>query len=273
MSNFNFVGRYSIYNLDLTVVNASGAVVDADALPTAAFKDWSTNTTVWSRTTAKIATGTYRLTISSAESADPGLFYVIFSYALSGVAQQYRADIEIPSSSSSKYEALPVAYRAIVESVWDRFEDLIDSPIGGPHLMSYAQSNFGRERVAQMMNIAMGTLNTMAQPHSTYAIDDSFPLDQWGPVLEKATVIEVIKHLIRSYVEQPNVSGVSAARFDRRDYMQRWNDVLRIEQAEFASQAEVFKMSNMGLGRGRVLVGGGVFPNIPYTPGARTRWW
>lgn len=272
MTSFNFVGRYSIYNLDLTVVDAEGGIVDADALPVATFKSWVDEVTIWTRTMTRLSLGTYRVTISSVESSDPGIFFLLSEYDLSGVPQVYRTDIEIPQTTSSLYESLTPEYREIVEAVWDRFEDLIDSPLGGPHLAAYTQSNFGRERVAQLLRIGMGVINTAAQPSASYSLDKDFPFDAWGPVLEQATVIEVIKHLMRSYVEQADVQGVQAARMDRRDYLSRWQQVLTIEQDTFRQQMQTFKMSHMGLGRAGVLVAGGIFPNVtPRIPGLRMR--
>ena len=65
----------------------------------------------------------------------------------------------------------------------------------------------------------------MAQPHMTYTLNEpgQFPHEQWGALLEFATYIETIKHLKRSYVEQPDWQGVTVARADRRDYLQRWD--------------------------------------------------
>jgi len=273
VTSFNFVGRYSIYNLDLTVVDAEGGVVDSDALPVATFKAWGDDDTViWTRAMSRISLGTYRVTISSVESSEPGLYYLLSNYAISGVAQVYRTDIEIPQTASSLYESLSPEFREVVESVWDRFEDLIDSPIGGPHLSAYTQSNFGRERVAQLLRIGMGVINTAAQPSASYSLDKDFPFDAWGPVLEQATVVEVVKHLMRSYVEQPDVQGVQAARMDRRDYLNRWSQLLTIEQDTLRQQMQTFKMSHMGLGRAGVLVAGGMFPNVtPRIPGVRMR--
>jgi len=59
--------------------------------------------------------------------------------------------------------------------------------------------------------------------------------------------------------------------------MSRWQAVLEWESKDFASQLETFKIANMGLGRGRVLISGGVFGNYGPTrfPGlaAQSRSW
>lgn len=273
MSQFQFVGRYAIYNLDLTVVDANGLIVDADGLPTASFRNYATNVEVFNRSTVKIGTGIYRLTLSSAETANPGLFYCLWNYTLSAVAQQYRSDIEIPTATSSQYEALSNEYQFIVEQTWDRFEDLFDSSVGGPHLREYAQSSFGRERLARLIRIALGRLNTIAQPHQSYSIEDNdFPFAEWGPLLEQALYVETIRHLIRSYVEQPDPEGVNVARLDRRDYLQRWQSVLSSEEQTLGTMLDHFKIASLSLGRSAVMVGGGAYGNyVRLVPPGRPR--
>jgi len=264
MSDFRFIGRYSIANVDFIVINGSGTQVDADAPPVVEYRNYATNVPVWSRTTSRLSTGLYRVTISSAESGIPGLFYLLWNYNISATPQQYRTDIEVPSSTSTLYNVLSDQYQAVVDNAWSRFKDLFDSAVGGPHLQMYSQANFGRERVAQLMRIGLNSLNSASQPHSQYSLDagNDFPFSEWGGLLEQATTVEIIKHLMRSYVEQPEAVGVSVARLDRRDYLQRWQTILDIESAELKEQMSVFKMSQMNLGRGSVLVSGGAYGTL-----------
>jgi hypothetical protein len=144
------------------------------------------------------------------------------------------------------------------------------------------QSNFGRNRLAQLLRIAVGRLNTAAQPYQTYTIDGdggaSFPVQQWGSLLESALYVECLRHLMRSYVEQPEVqSGSGVSRLDRRDYMDRWGTVLQDEQQMLKSQLDTFKIAHMGLGTARVLVSGGAYgrwgpTRLPLSEAARPRW-
>lgn len=279
MSQFHFVGRHSIYHLTLEVVNGDGDVVDADALPVVSFRNYATNAESWARATSKVADGTYRVTLSSLETANPGLWYVLWNYELDSVEQQYRSDIEIPSVVSSVYESLSPEYRAIVESVWDRFEDQFDSPIGGPHLLSYVQSSFGRERVSQLLGMALRNLNAYVQPHANYDMDN-FPLDRWSGILEQATVVETIKHLIRSYIEQPTAQGIQAARLDRSAYASMWTSYLNMESAALSTMLGPFQVASMNMGRTSTLVAGGVYgefrqpvrPTRPKPLGPQLRW-
>lgn len=106
----------------------------------------------------------------------------------------------------------------------------------------------------------------------------SFPYAQWSGLLISGLKIEVIKHLMRSYVEEPLAEGSSAARLTRRDYMSRWGEILRTEEAEYKEMLDVFKIRQMFALQPRVLVSGGVYGNYGPTrlagnAAARPRYW
>lgn len=218
------------------------------------------------RPASRAALGAYEVQMSSQDTEATGGFTLTWSYALSGQAQNLVTAIEI-GAFSPDYSALSDQMKGIVESCWHRFADLFDSPDGGPNLQVYFQSHFTRGRIAQLMKIAMGILNTTAQPHQTYTLDGdggaAFPVAQWGPLLEQALYVECLKHLRRSYVEQPLLMGGEVTRHDRRDYMDRWSQVLSDEQVQLKSQLDTFKIASMGLGRPAVLVSGGAYGRTP----------
>lgn len=208
--------------------------------------------------------GVYTVDLQSTDTATPGLYAIEWSYALDTVPQVYGGYIEV-GEAAPEYDALPPEYKVVVENVWGKFADIYDSPLGGPHLQVYIQGGFGRNRMAQLLRSALGKLNVVAQPHTTYGdgpeIDGRaiFPLGSHSTLLETGLVIEVIKHLRRSYVEQPQIQGISTARTDRRDYLQRWGDILRDEEREYKGMLDGFKIAHMGLGRPQVAVAGGMY--------------
>lgn len=264
------------------VVHASGEPTDADSnLVTVRMETLDATTVLFERTADHPATGVYETTLLSSETQSPGIYKVTWSYHVGGTAQTFIGVIEVGESSSA-YDALDDGMKMVVESVWLRFADLFDSPDGGPHLQVYFQSRFGRGRMAQLLSIALNRLNVISQPHMTYSLvgppdGKQFPLAQWGGLLDSATYIEALKHLIRSYVEQPEAMGVNLARLDRRDYMDRWQRVLDMEMKDFESAKETFKMAHMGLGRPRVLVSGGVYgtfgpTRLSHSAAARPRY-
>lgn len=270
------------------LVHKAGALADADNNAVAAKMttlDYEVGPPVvgrlvFNRLALHPATGTYEIILASAETAVPALYQVTWTYSLDGIGQTYVGLLEVGRASPA-YDSLDVGMKGVVEAAWLRFADLFDSPYGGPHLQVYFQSRFDRGRMAQLLRVAVGRLNTVAQPHSTYTVDDpsnQFPVATWGAILEHALYIEAIKHLRRSYVEQPDTQGVTVARQDRRDYLSRWGEILRDEELDLKSELDTFKIANMGLGRPRVLVSGGVYGNfgptrLPGSAAARPRYW
>ncbi len=282
-----YVSQYSPADKIGIVVHRGGVPGDADgntvtvALATLDYNtDPPTGTLFFNREADHVAEGTYETTLSSAETATPGLYRATWTYTLDAVPQTYVGIVEVGRASPG-YDSLSVGFKGVVESAWLRFADLFDSPYGGPHLQVYFQARWDRGRMADMMRLAMNRLNTMAQPHMTYSVDDPsspFPISQWGGLLDTLTYIEAVKHLRRSYVEQPLAEGVTVSRLDRRDYMVRWGEILRDEEADVKGSIDTFKIAHMGLGRPRVLVSGGVYGNFGPTrligsAAARPRYW
>lgn len=274
-----YISQYAIETLELRVL-VSGMLADADGAVTAVVQGITTPPgVIVSRAALHPEPGIYQVVLSSAETSEPGLYTVTWTYAVGGVAQTYVGHLEIGESSPA-YDNLDEGFKAIVESAWIRFADLFDSPNGGPNLQTYFQTRFNRNRMAQLLQVAVNRLNTIAQPHQTYSLDPTlapFPYAQWGGLLDQALYIECLKHLIRSYVEQPDAQGVGVARLDRRDYMDRWRTVLDAEERDFRDQMDVFKIANMGLGRSSVLVSGGAYGSygpmrLPGSP-AQPRFW
>jgi len=274
-----YVSRYSIEPLELHLSSGAGPR-DADGTVQVVVSTLATPpVAVITRAATRTQVGVYVLTMSSVETATPGFFEVSWTYTIDGIAQMYVGHVEVGEQSPT-YDNLDDGFKMIVESAYIRFADLFDSPYGGPNLQVYFQSRFGRERMAQLLQVAVNRLNTIAQPHQTFSLSTAgnpFPYAQWGGLLDHALYVETIKHLIRSYVEQPEAQGVGVARLDRRDYMNRWQSVLAVEEKDLASGLEVFKIANMGLSRPHVLVSGGVYgrfgpTRLPGTP-AQPRFW
>lgn len=258
-----YVSQYGTPVLGV-LIHVAGVPADPDGAAVAAtLVSEASGDAVFTRAATHDGTGAFSATCTSAETAAPGNYTLVFSYAISGGAQSYAVYLTVGDANPA-YDFLPEPMKEIVESVWHRFLDLFDSPDGGPNMATYIQSRWSRGRVAQLLRIACGKLNTIAQPYQTYTIDgiggSEFPLAQWGPLLENAAYVEVLRHLCRTYVEQVDLTtGAQITRLDRRDYLDRWMQILQMELPALKGELDVFKIANMGLGRPRVLVSGGVF--------------
>lgn len=270
-----YVSRYATGRSFGIQVRKDGAPADADGnLVTVALVAEQTNTQVFLRDVAgggiiHPEEGAYVVTLTSEDTNAVGAFRLDWSYSIDGTPETYAIYLAI-GASSPVYDSLDPGFQGIIESVYARFADLFDSPLGGPHLATYFQSNFGRGRMAQLLRVAVNRLNTISQPFMSYSVDGPkvFPFAQWGGLLEQALYIETIKHFIRSFTEMPEWAlGQGVSRADRRDYMQRWQAVLDMEAPDLKEMMDVFKIAHMGLSRPRVLVAGGVFGQMaPFAP-------
>ena len=205
----------------------------------------------------------YEVVLASADTSIPGPYLARWTYVVGGVERIGEQPLMVGGSAPA-YDSLPLAWKQVVESVWLRVADMFDSPMGGPHLQVYMQAHFGRNRIAQLLGVAIGRLNTVSQPVLDYGIGDHrFPLAKWGSLLGQALWVETIKHLQRSYMEQPNPIGVTVARMDRSTYASLWGQLLAQETADLRSMLDNFKMQHMNLGGGSILVAGGIYPTVP----------
>jgi hypothetical protein len=228
------------------------------------------------------APGTYVITPSSSDTQVPGYAELDWAYTVGGQPQQYASYLEIGPASPS-YDALPPETQDFLEQqVWVRFADLFDSPGGGPNLQAYFQAHWSRGRAAQMMGIALMKINAVGQPWSNYTLDGvdgpMYSYQFWGGLLASYTYCEMVKQLIRSYTEQPQFSGPPVARMERRDYADRWRQVLQDEQAELRGLLDVFKIRHILNGSPRVLVSGGSYgryapTRVAGSVAARPRMW
>lgn len=260
------LSQYAPQAIGLNVAVA-GVPTDVDGNQiTVTVSNQDTGAALFTRDAAHPATGQYEVELTASDTAVLGNYLAVWSYRLAGEQKSFNAYFAIGGAQPA-YDNLTPDLKLVVDSVWIRFSDLFDSPNGGPNLQTYRQTNWSRGRIAQLLRLAVGRLNTVAQPYSNYSIDPggkAFPTAQWGALLEQILYVEALKHLRRSYVEQPEYDGATITRLDRRDYMQRWGEVLADEEALMRPQLDHFKIRQMGLGRPAVLVAGGIFGR--YTP-------
>ncbi len=279
-----YFGRNTVHLVGFSLIGTDGVTpIDADGpvnfsfyleLPTGpVFK--------FQRPAVHAGTGLYELTLTADDTADIGNYYGVWSYSVNSVAEDYTV-YAVVGESNPAYDQLPNPLKDVVDQVWIRFADCFDSPAGGPHLQTYYQSHWSRGRMAQLMGMGLRRLNVVAQPYASYTLDGqgggAFPVTQWGGLLELATYVEALRHLRRSYLEQPTFSGGNVTRLDRTDYWQRWSTLLQDAEADLKGAQDTWKLSLMFLGTPQVLVAGGVYgrygpTRIAGSVAARPRYW
>lgn len=155
----------------------------------------------------------------------------------------------------------------IADEVWMRLEDCFDSEGGGPWLRDMSLVYFEPRKVERF--IAEGILRINVSPPMTNLTlaDFTMPVTNSDPsvpagtmmadpdqiILVQATLIAVIRHLMRSYTEQPMPEGANVVWHNRRDYLQRWGEILQIEEENFRQMIALWKRQFYNFGQGKLL--------------------
>lgn len=206
--------------------------------------------------------GIYSVILPYQATGQPGEIDILWDYTIDSEAFRATNYIYV-SHAMPTFDSLSPALKQVVQQVRWKIADLFDNSRGGlPNFSEEWQVNFGNERIAQMMILAIGRLNAKIQtpPYSV----DNFPT-KYSAVLVLSTWVEVVQHFIRTYVEQPTVSGQQVAMVDRRDYMSRWDTVLKSAKEDAKDAEQNFVYSHLGLGGGALLVSGGNYGHTsPY---------
>ena len=151
-------------------------------------------------------------------------------------------------------EVVPTQNEVIAANVWDLLEDCFDSELGGPWLRDMTLAFFDKKKIEQFIPYAMLEVNN-TPPTTTldlgmfvlvqYDVDGITPIgvkvQDSIPVIAMGTLIQVIRHLMRSYVEQPAPMGSEVAYEDRRDYLQRWQLILQDLEQEWQRMVLLWK--------------------------------
>lgn len=211
-------------------------------------------------------TGKYDYDIGPENTANRGVLTAEWTYEVNGVELKFVDHLQI-LNQMPYYDTLDPERRAIVEQVSWMFGDLYDSAEGGPHLIDEFQTKFDFERISRLMGRALTRMNTTGFPIQNWNFGPpfsdptsaSYPPSEFSGLLVIGTYLEVIRHLRDSYVEIPARPNMNVTYVDRRDYWQRWSQVLAQEYPEWQRMVKMAKRKMLNLGRGSLLVSGGIY--------------
>lgn len=219
------------------------------------------------------------------DTTQTGVYVWIAQFVLaSGEKRSFRDDFTVEDLLLT-----PTTTRThtIADEVWMRLEDCFDSREGGPWLREKTKAYFDQTKISKF--IPEGLLIINSWPPTT-SVDLSYfttPIPETDPailaidplakqpdpdqiVVVQATLLATIKHLMRSYVEQPNIQGANILWQDRRDYLQRWQTIYDIEQDYFKMIVALWKRQFLNYGRSALLVNSKA-GRLGYYPGFRAR--
>jgi len=142
-----------------------------------------------------------------------------------------------------------------LDLAWLKVEDGFDSMPGGPYLLDITRKNFSPEKSSLLFPFALNRINyTFPNPRTDFDLS-SFPWQSDHVLMAQALTMEIILHLIRSYVEVPNPTGSGNITYlDRTQYEQRWMEIYKTEEEQFQNALRVFKRQYLQLGKARGLV-------------------
>lgn len=205
-------------------------------------------------------TGKFDYEIGPDYTAQRGVLTVEWAYEVDGKAFSYTDNLQI-LNRMPLYDSLTEAEKMIVEQVTWMMGDLFDSTEGGAYLIEPFQTHFDYERIAQLANIATVRINTTGFPVTYWGFgpDGGAIPQSFAGITVLATYYELVRHLVRSYVEIPARVNMQVTYLDRRDYMQRWQSILQSEWPEFQRQIKMAKRDLLNLGKGSLLVAGGLY--------------
>lgn len=157
-------------------------------------------------------------------------------------------DERLGMDDNAYYDALDERGKHVVDLVCDMFGDLFDNNEFGPFIGEF--THYSKDRVAELMEPAIGNLLLLLKVTGLRWRSDTFPYGNKTAeaALQLSLTCEVIRHLIRSYVEIPDTGRVGAPDIVRRDYLNRWQSILqdydnRLKDAAKKLTAELYDES------------------------------
>lgn len=265
-----------IYIEDSAVLEASIDFDDPDAAATAVDVNWTIvkpdNTNLVSSVTSLLTGNEVVGVIPGTDIDQVGLWRARAKFDLDdGTTRSVLINFEVLDPLAPIAADTDNTLDWVLDHAWMKLEDLFDSELGGPYLDDRTIKNFSRDKMARFVPDALYYINNDSQPVTSFD-STNFPLSQHKSLLAQGVLVESIYQLMRSYVEQPNPVGQAITYFDRRDYLQRWQSVLTLEEQKLQKLIDIFKLQYLGFGSSAILIGG-YASSLVRTPAAyRTRY-
>jgi hypothetical protein len=150
----------------------------------------------------------------------------------------------------------------IVEQVQLRLEDIFDSIGGGPWLTDETMAQFDYQKIADFIPEALLDIN-VEMPPTNFTIDYfTMGMNNEGvitpnanmPLLVKGVLVLMIRHLARSYIEQPTLQNSQVLWEDRTQYAQKWQQQYQIEYQDYIQKLRLWKRTMYQFGSSALLV-------------------
>jgi hypothetical protein len=208
--------------------------------------------------------------LAYAQTDQVGHYICVATFELvDGTTKSTKSDFEV----FDPFEVVDTPIRVVADGVWTKLEDCFDAENEGPWVQDMTLNYFREEKMEKFINDALFDINYQNPPT---AVDvGSFVTTTGGPtsnypLLVQGVFIQVLRHLMRSYVEQPMPTGAQIAWQDRRDYLQRWQSMYELELVQYERWLALWKRGFLQLGHSKLLVSAKAGRLIPAPMRARS---
>lgn len=142
-----------------------------------------------------------------------------------------------------------------IDQTWTKLEDCFDSDLGGPWLRDMTLSVFDKYKLRKLLPEVFLAINQQ-MPFTSYN-EQSFPYSEndGGALVAQGLLVATLRHLMRSYAEQPDITNSPVAFENRQRYQQTWGTVYALELAEFEKWLNRWKLRAYEITHSSVLIG------------------
>jgi hypothetical protein len=212
----------------------------------------------------------------------PGHYIAVATFTLfDGTIQSTKTNFEVQDPFNN-YNRVPQSdLEFLAQQTWYKFSDMFDSADGGPWLREMTLNVFNPDSMTRFADEAVFDYNQF-QPVTSFILDDFVGTTDYVnspnpayPVIVQANYLAIARHLMRSYIEQPDPrgGGQQITYEDRRDYLDRWKMMYEIEYDLYKRWVYISKRPLYAFGVTRTLVfsksRASYFPGAPW----RGRGW
>jgi hypothetical protein len=129
-----------------------------------------------------------------------------------------------------------------VDMAWLKFEDCFDSEDGGVWLRDMTMARFDKDKIKAFVPTVLMEINAQ-MPQTSYT-ESTYPynVNDGNALMAQGLLVETIRHLMRSYTEQPDVMNSPVGFFDRKRYQQAWASIYQIELEQWRRYLELAKL-------------------------------
>lgn len=201
------------------------------------------------------ADGTARFNVEAAVNSEEGEYkaFCRFTYDEGGFTKvkDIPCDYEVVDAFVRE-GAQP--FDGAVDLAWKYLEDCFDSEQGGPWLRDMTLAHFDKAKMRELVPQVFMEIN--AQPPQTDFAPDSFDYsgDDGNAFVAQGILVSAIRHLMRSYTEQPIMTNSPVAWADRTRYQQAWSVIYQVELDWWKRLLSLYKQRFFGTGA-KLLVG------------------